>query len=108
MFQRDLKRSAAAGLLAVGVGGFFAYAAAHTPKTGATSGEQAPPQERFSLVVDGQGVRGDWSGASGETGSLRVEVGDGALSIRAHGTPGRTELNGANGGCNCSCPGCGR
>ena len=69
--------------------------------------EEARPEERFSLVIGPAGVRGDWRDEAGQTGSLRVDVGDSRLKIHARGTGfGRTPRSCRDhddGACPCAC-----
>lgn len=86
-----------------GAGG-TALAAAAVP----TVSVQEKEQEAFSLTVDERGLRSDWRSPE-ENGSLRIDVNNGGLQIRAKGT---SAVDAASAGsepskrCTCDC-GCG-
>ncbi len=100
------------GLSGGGFGELFRYrgrrnralAAAAVP----TVSVQEKEQEAFSLTVDEQGLRSDWRSPE-ENGSLRIDVNNGGLQIRAKGT---SAVDAASAGsepskrCTCDC-GCG-
>jgi hypothetical protein len=97
-------------LVSIGLTLFLAAGAVRSdrsPVAAVAVRERAPDtvrEDQFSLTLDERGLRSDWREGA-DTGSLRLDVGEQGLAVRAHAR-GPAKVEGAAARCDCSCARC--